>query len=158
MWILTRLLQQLQPILLHNTLRNIVICVYNTWSIILWYSYYWSGNWYCYQKPMIAVCRGGNTDLKCPSSTLQRGFWQVADAFSEKFFQNVLSTKISRTLRRNIPGTELQGSSGARPSKPLSKGCGLVRNSQEGRWKRGLEIKDIFEDIFMVLWWRWRWT
>ena len=96
MWILTRLLQQLQPILLHNTLRNIVICVYNTWSIILWYSYYWSGNWYCYQKPMIAVCRGGNTDLKCPSSTLQRGFWQVAEAFSEKFFQKVFSVKIFR--------------------------------------------------------------
>ena len=28
---------------------------------------------------MIAVCRGGNTDLKCPSSTLQRVFWQVTN-------------------------------------------------------------------------------
>ena len=86
--------------------------------------------------------------------TGSRGIFRkiLPESFFCENFQKVLSMKISRTLWRNIPGTELQGSSGARPSKPLSKGCGLVRNSQEGRWKRGLVIKDIFGDVFMVLW------
>ena len=76
---------------------------------------------------MIAVCRGGNTDLKCLSSTLQRVFWQVMVTF-----QKESSTEISRTIRRSLPGTKLQGSSGARPSEHLPEGCVLVRGSQKG--------------------------
>ena len=57
-----------------------------------------------------------------------------------RHFQKVSSTKISRALRRNLPGTDLQGSSGARPSNHSPKGCVLVRNHQEGQWERGLGI------------------
>ena len=70
--------QQLQPILFHKTSRHLVIYVYKIHDrsscdiqiievdidIVI--------KTQC--LIMIAVCRGGNTDLKCPSSTLQRVF------------------------------------------------------------------------------------
>ena len=51
-------------------------------------------------------------------------------------------SSIFRAVRRSVPGAKLQGPSGPQPSKPLPNSCFLVRNAQEGRWKRGLIIMD----------------
>ena len=68
----------------------------------------------------------------------------ISESFSHhEHFQKVPPTLIIfRTVWRSVPGSKLQGPSGPQPSKPLPKGYVLVRNAQEGRWERGLIIKD----------------